>query len=228
VFSNFVFSKALTNMDYSPVDYYNLRNLKSPATWNNPKVFKAYIEYQLPVGRGQSLLSTVPRAVDQIVGGWSLSAILNYNDGAPLSFSGASSPFPTGWNGGTNMVNIAPGNMFNSSFSKSQFNYANTSSAQDTYLNKALFSNPPAYTLGNAAQSYLQIQGFGTQTENMSLLKAFRVREKYRFQLRLEALDLFNRHQLGAPNTNITSPLFGQITSASGNRTCQAVVRVDF
>jgi hypothetical protein len=228
VFSNFVFSKALTNMDYSPVDYYNLGNLKSPATWNNPKVFKAYIEYQLPVGRGQSLLSTVPRAVDQIVGGWSLSAILNYNDGAPLSFSGASSPFPTGWNGGTNMVNIAPGNMFNSSFSKSNFNYANTSSSQDTYLNKALFSNPPAYTLGTAAQSYLRIQGFGQANENMGLLKTFRVYEKYRFQLRIEALDVFNRHQLGGINTNITSPLFGQVTSVSGNRSCQAVLRFDF
>jgi hypothetical protein len=228
VFSNFVFSKNLTNMDYSPVDYYNLRNLKSPSSWNNPKVFKAYIEYRLPVGRGQSLLNTVPRVVDQIIGGWAISAILNYSDGAPLSFSGASSPFPTGWNGGTNMVNIAPGNMFNSSFSKSAFNYANLYSAQDKYLNTSLFSNPPAYTLGNAAQSYLQIQGFGTQTENMSLLKTFRVHEKYRFQLRIEALDVFNRSQLGGINTNITSPLFGQVTSVSGNRVCQAVARVDF
>jgi hypothetical protein len=228
VFSNFVFSKNLTNMDYSPVDTYNLRNLKAPSTWNNPKVFKAYLEYQLPVGRGQSLFSTVPRAIDQIIGGWSISAILNYNDGAPLSFSGASSPFPTGWNGGTNMVNIAPGNMFNPSFSKSNFNYANTSSPQDTYLNKALFSNPAAFTIGNAAPSYLQIQGFGQVNENMGLLKTFRVHEKYRFQMRIEALDVFNRHNLGGINTNITSPLFGQVTSVNGNRSCQAVLRFDF
>jgi hypothetical protein len=126
------------------------------------------------------------------------------------------------------MVNIAPGNMFNPSFSKSNFNYANTSSPQDTYLNKALFSNPAAFTIGNAAPSYLQIQGFGQVNENMGLLKTFRVHEKYRFQMRIEALDVFNRHNLGGINTNITSPLFGQVTSVNGNRSCQAVLRFDF
>jgi len=227
VYADFVFSKALTNMDYPLLDYYNLKLEKAPATWNTPKVFKAYIAYQLPLGRGQSLLNRVPRVVDQVINGWSISAILNYNDGAPLTFSGANSPFPTGWNGGQ-VINIAPGTMMNSSFDKTKFNYANTYSAQDTYLNKAIFSNPPAFTLGNAAPSYLQVQGFGTQSENMALLKNFKVREKYRFQLRLEALDVFNRHQLGGINTTITSPLFGQVTSASGNRTIQAGARVDF
>jgi hypothetical protein len=222
-----VFSKALTNMDLSVVDYYNLKLVKAPAPWNNPKVFKAYIAYQLPFGRGQSLFNHAPRVADLIINGWSVSAILNYSDGAPLSFSGASSPFPTGWNGGQ-VINIAPGTMYNSSFDKSKFNYANTYSAQDTYLNKSLFSNPPAFTLGNAAQSYLQVQGFGTKSENGALLKNIRVREKYRFQLRIEALNVFNRHNLSGLNTNITSPLFGQITSASGNRTVQAGARVDF
>jgi hypothetical protein len=118
--------------------------------------------------------------------------------------------------------------MSNSNFDKSKFDYANVPSAQNTYLNKSVFSNPPAFTLGNAAQSYLQIQGFGSVNEDMGLFKRIRVREKYAFQLRLEALNVFNRHNLSGLNTTITSPLFGQVTSATGNRSMQVTARVDF
>ena len=119
--------------------------------------------------------------------------------------------------------------MQNSSFDRTVFNYANTSSPTDTYLNKALFSQPAPLTLGNfRARLISQILGFGTISENVSLSKNMKIKERFRWQLRIEFYNVFNRHQLGGINTTITSPLFGQVTSVSGNRTGQIGTRLDF
>ena len=72
------------------------------------------------------------------------------------------------------------------------------------------------------------IRGFGTITENLSLQKVVRFSEKFRFQLRGDFLNAFNRPQWGGIQTNVTNPLFGQITSVSGNRSIQLGTRLDF
>ena len=236
IFADYVWSKALSNGSGSaasplssnsgPLNYYNLSLEKAPANWNQPEVFKAFVNYQLPVGRGQAVLNKAPKAVDAVVGGWAMAWILNYADGTPLGFS-APTPLSTGWNGATNRDNIAAGNMGSGSCNRA-FNYANTSSAADTYLNKALFSQPAPLTLGTSAPDYTQIMGCGTISENISLSKNMKFKERFRWQLRVEFYDVFNRHVLGGITTSITSPLFGQITSASGNRTGQIGTRLDF
>ena len=52
--------------------------------------------------------------------------------------------------------------------------------------------------------------------------------ERASFQLRAEFLNAFNRGTLGGINTTVTSPLFGQVTSISGNRSIQFGTRFDF
>jgi hypothetical protein len=237
IYADYVWSKAMSNgagstcsgcsANAGPLDYYNLKLEKAPVSYNQPQVFKAYVNYQLPVGRGQTLLTKAPRGVDAVVGGWAMAWILNYASGTPLSFV-APSPLATGWNGATNRDNIAAGNMHNSAFDRTVFNYANTSSPTDTYLNKALFSAPAPLTLGTAAPAYTQILGFGTISENVSLSKNLKIHERFKWQLRIEFYDVFNRHQLSGINTTITSPLFGQVTNVTGNRTSQIGTRLDF
>jgi Carboxypeptidase regulatory-like domain len=237
VYADYVWSKAMSNgagsacsgcvSNAGPLDYYNLQLEKAPVNYNQPQVFKAYVNYQLPLGRGQALLSKAPRAVDTVVGGWAMAWIMNYASGTPLSFA-APSPLATGWNGATNRDNIAAGNMHNSAFDRTVFNYANTSSPTDTYLNKSLFSAPAPLTLGTSAPAYTSILGFGTISENVSLSKNLKIKERFKWQLRIEFYDVFNRHQLSGINTTITSPLFGQVTNVTGNRTSQIGTRLDF
>ena len=42
-----------------------------------------------------------------------------------------------------------------------------------------------------------------------------------------ELMNAFNRHQFGAPNTNVKSPLFGHISGVSGARNVQIGLRLD-
>jgi hypothetical protein len=202
-----------------PLDYYNLKLEKSVAEGDTPHMVKSYISYDLPFkfhGWAKS-----------VIGGWTVLAILNYYSGTPLAFT-APTPLTGGWNGAVNRANIAPGNLKNPSFDKSNFELSNTQSPKDTYLNKLLFSVPASLTLGTAARRYTQIRGFGTQGEDLSIQKSFWIKEKIRFALRAEFLDAFNRHQLGGINTSVNNASFGQVTSVSGNRQVQLNARIDF
>ena len=209
-----------------PLDYYNLALEKTVVPYDIPHMFKVYFAYEFPFGRGRKLLGSASKPVNLLVGGWSVSGILNYLSGQPLGFTGAT--MPSGWNGATNRLNIASGPMVSSGFSKDNFNFANTSSSSNTYLNKALFSDPPPYTLGTAAHYYTQARGFGTINEDIGLQKNHMIAEKYRFQIRAEFLNLFNRSTLGGIVTDFKDKNFGQVTSISGYRSVQLGARLDF
>ena len=152
---------------------------------------------------------------------------MNYFSGTPIGVGG-SGALSGGWNGAGNRANIAPGPLKVSGFEKAAFQIVNTNLPSNTYLNKSAFSDPPPLTLGNSAFRLTQVRNFGVIGEDVGLQKNHTFKERYRFQLRAEALNAFNRHQLGGINTSITSPAFGQVTSVSGFRTVQVGTRFDF
>lgn len=234
---NYTFQKTLANKaaarDFDsdidsnfPLDYYNLALEKSVMPYDVPHAFKLYGSYELPFGRGRRFLSSAPRWTDVMLGGRSVSAILNYFSGTPFSFVGASSW--SGWNGATNRLNIAAGDMVSRAFSKDGFDFNNLKGPSNTYINKSLFSDPAPYTLGTAARYYTQARGFGTMNEDLGLQKNHRIREKYRLQIRAEFLNLLNRSTLGGIVTDFRNQNFGQVTSASGYRSIQLGARLDF
>lgn len=230
---NYVWSKNLTNVESSmvasdpaPLDYYNLRLEKALANDDQPHMFKGFVNWELPIGRGKALLGGAGRVANALLSGWSVSAILNYFSGEPLAFS-ASSPLSGAWNGGTNRPNVAPGQLKNSAFDGRKFEFSTQASPNNTYLNKELFSDVAPLTLGTGARRY-NVRRTAVLNEDFGLQKNTRIGEKYRLQFRAEFLNGMNRNRLGAPNTNVTSPIFGQITSLSGNREVQLGLRLDF
>lgn len=234
VFGNFVWSKTLSNTASEQIgdnpgsmDYYNLKLEKAIVSYDQPRMFKAYVDYELPIGRGKAFLGGAGRLVNLLAGGWSMSAILNYFDGGPLGFGG-SSPLPGAWNGGGNRANVAAGVMRAAGFNKDAFNFADLFSPGNTYLNKGLFSDPAPLTFGSSAPRYVQLRGFGTINEDIGIVKNIRFAEKYRFQLRGELLNAFNRHFLSGVNTGVNTPLFGQVTGVGGMRNIQLGARLDF
>jgi hypothetical protein len=64
----------------------------------------------------------------------------------------------------------------------------------------------------------------------MSLFKAFPMpfSERHRVEFRAEFFNALNRVNLGNPNANFTSTLFGRITSASDPRIIQLGLRYSF
>jgi hypothetical protein len=57
------------------------------------------------------------------------------------------------------------------------------------------------------------VRADGLNQWNANLRRDFRVKERLTFEVRMDALNLFNRSQFSAPDTNPYNTTFGKITS---------------
>jgi hypothetical protein len=63
---------------------------------------------------------------------------------------------------------------------------------------------------------------------DLTIAKAFKLRGTARLQVRFESFNVFNWPQYNNPNTTVTSPTFGLITSVASTRTGQVGLRLTF
>jgi hypothetical protein len=181
----------------SMLDYYNRALMKSIDSSDTPHVVKIFGQYELPVGKGKALAASMPRILNGIVGNWVVSYIGVYSSGTPIGFTGAVGI--TGWNGGTNRLNVAPGQLELGTFEGSKFDYANRNLVgYNKFFDTSLVTAPAAGTFGTGATRFAQIRNFAAYNEDMGLQKDFKFREKYRGQIRAQFLNALNRHTMSA------------------------------
>lgn len=183
-------------------DNYNVNAAWGLAIINTPDRWTNAIDYQLPFGKGRTFLSNAPKAVNYILGGWSLNGETTMQSGFPLqvtqtnnnSVIGTSVQFP-------NATGVSPQTS------------GSLESRLSGYLNIAAFSQAPAYTYGNVSRT-LANRGPGQSFMNVSLFKSITIKEKYNAQFRAEAFNLSNTPLFLGPSLNISNPAtFGHITS---------------
>ena len=204
-------------------------------TWNHPlkyednfalagfdrtHVFQMGFVYDLPILRDNNDFT------GRVLGGWQLNGIFAAYSGTPFSI------------GGTN-------NALNCQGCGSVFINVNgdprptgsVGSSTETYYDRSLFSQP----------SGLGVEGFGTSKRNqfrrppvwnldLSLFKRFRIGERVQPEFRIEAANVFNNTNWGAPVTTFTAPNFLQFvpanaesgTNTPGARRIQLGLRVQF
>lgn len=192
-------------------DAYNPKGEKAVASGygglNVPQQFKATVFYDLPVGRGRMI--SLPYYADWAVGGWTLSCNLMYQSGDVLAISDSSVQ-----NG---VFSAVRPNFTGSPILKKasgQFNVVEGTGP--LYLNPAAFASVPttpgdiALTPGNVP-SALSVEGPGLADENFSLQKNFNFGENRYVQIRVDAINAFNRAGRGDPDTNLADGTFGQI-----------------
>jgi hypothetical protein len=153
--------------------------------------------YALPFGREGNGRG----ALRQIFGGWQLSGLLQARTGRPLTI-GASrgvGDLPDGNNSGQR-ADLVPG---------ADLYPANQTA--DQWFNIAAFALPKPGTWGNAGRNIIRAPGL-FQTD-LALRKRFTLSGPRNLEVRVEAFNAFNRVNLGAPGTTLTSPAsYGRIT----------------
>ncbi|WP_446742006.1 TonB-dependent receptor domain-containing protein [Silvibacterium acidisoli] len=157
--------------------------------------------YSLPFGRGQEFASHLNRPLDLVIGGWQANGILTEHSGFPISVS-ASNTSDAG-------NNVERPNLTG----KSPKTRGSVESRVNDYLNIAAFSQPAAFTFGNAPRTLSDARTPATHNLDFSLFKSFPVTQQVHAEFRAEAFNLFNQVVFGAPTTSITSTSFGAITS---------------
>ncbi len=181
--------------------------------------------WEVPVGRGRAFGSTMPVALDALIGGWQMSTIWTMRSGMPVNVSLGSSGtnYATGQsysflnrNGGTLRPSLVGNPNANSDANKDRFNF----------LNKSAYALQPLNTPGNAPRN--SAWGPGLFTVDLSLVKRITLGQARHADLRLEAFNLFNRTNYMDPNGTWGSANFGVISNAFEKRVVQLAVRVAF
>ena len=169
----------------------------------------ATVGYDLPIGRGRALLGNAHRAVDQILGGWKLNALLTLTDGYPFSPRG---PNTLNIGEGTRPDRIANGNL------------ADSERTIRRWFDTDAFVAPGFREFGNSGRNVLV--GPGTNLANVSVHKNFSVGEGKRLQFRAEFFNVTNTPHFNTPNSNIASPAVGRITRAGSENRFQRTQRL--
>lgn len=198
---------------FGVLDPTNWSTSYSSAAWDIRHSFTASFNYELPMGRGKSLLNTDSKVANAFIGGWQLNGILTLRTGNPATFS----------------TNNCVG-----SYSKCLPDVTGPVGAPSGGRSAAAWFDtskvvaPKPNTQGNAGLQSINVPG--QQYMDLSLFKAVNITERYKMQFRAEGFNITNTVQLGGPNLTQGDPNFGRIFSsqAGTERKFQMALRFMF
>ena len=188
----------------SRINIQNPRNLAAdhgPSNYDLRQRFTLSTIYQLPFGHGRRFLSSAPRPLDLLAGGWQLTSIVTAQDGMPFSLSLSNPTANTG-------TFTRPDRICDGTLSGSQRSIAR-------WYDTSCFVNPAIYTFGNTGRNPLV--GPGLITWDFSADKDFRLTERIGLQFRSEFFNLLNHPNFGLPSGSIGSPAAGTISTVITN-----------
>ncbi len=181
-----------------------------PSNFDRRHRVTASFNYQLPYkGKG---------ALGVIAGGWQTNGILTLQSGAYLTVANGVDISRTGI--GQDRVDVIGDPKLDSSRPKGDVILR--------YFNTQAFAEPAAGTFGTLGRNTLL--GPGLATVDFSAFKSFVMPkfEGHKLEFRAEFFNLFNRANLGNPNTARINALFGRITTANDPRIVQLGLRYSF
>jgi hypothetical protein len=219
--SNYVFSKAFSD-DTGSRSAYNWRTEKAQQV-DPLHTLNVLLVYSMPFGKGQKFTSS-NRFVQGLVSDWKISSISTYRSGTLLNSILASCNLP---NAGSCYAD------YNPAFSgdvRINGNYGEGDVRTVSYLNKSAFASPAAFNYGTTPRTGAYgLRGPSSSNESLSLKREFAIRERYKFGIQADALNLFNWVRFANPNLTVTSANFGQITAISNTpRVVQLNARFSF
>jgi hypothetical protein len=196
-------------------DTYDTSFLWGPSEFDARNNLVASFLYHLPFFSGKRGFA------GQILGGWEVSSLLQFQSGNPCSVAGSSdyagvgldSNFGCGVNGQYWVKNGDPKVLGN--FGSGKW-FATTNSD-----GSPIFSAPPAGTFNTQRVRDIIYQP-GFNNWNFGLFKTFPIRESMGLQFRAEAFNFLNHPNWGGQsgggvNFNPTSSTFGEVTTKGGN-----------
>jgi hypothetical protein len=140
--------------------------------------------YEFPLGKNRRYLASAPKLVDHIVGGWVASGIYSYNSGTLLRF------------GALDVIGDP---------------HIENPSKWGLMFNPNAFRVLPAFTVRQNPKTIPGILGPGFKNLDVTLGKFFRLTERYRIELKMEAYNVSNTFNGADPTTSISNASFGRV-----------------
>ena len=192
---NYQHSRQLNSFQQNAGDF---RLNYGPTSGDYPDHFVITGSYTLPFGHGQKFLGSANRALDLVIGGWTLNTVYTWESGGALSWGNVI------YYGGP--LNMQPRNLAQS-FDVTRFERASAAQLSQNYRTfPQMFQNSRSDAANNV---------------DLSMLKDFHITERVLAQFRFEAFNAFNRTEFAAANVTPTSSSFGAITGQAN--TCRQI-----
>jgi len=174
---------------------YDLNNERSVSAFDIPHNLVVSWVYELPFGRGKKFVTDTP--VDYIIGGWQFNGIVNFRNGITYHVT-------------------VPGDIANI-FNAGTYERANlvgdpnlSNPTPERWINTDAFEAPAQFTFGNLGRNTLRPDW--VRRFDLSLFRRFPILgERLRFELRVEAFNIFNTPMFNKPNSNLASKNFGLV-----------------
>lgn len=166
--------------------------------------------WELPFGKGRKWGTNMHTALDLIAGGWQLGGMVQTQSGQPLEFGNR----------------IFGGDLAN-------VNLPSDQRGADRWfnVNSGFERNAAAQLASNVRTTpwrWNGIRGPGQNRVDLSLIKNFKMTERFITQFRAETYNAFNNVNLANPNIDPTSSAFGQITGQDPPKSWQFALKVSF
>ena len=160
---------------------------RGPADWDRKHNFVLSQVWELPFGKGKRYGGGISRAADFALGGWQFNSNTTIQSGLPYNLG-----YDAGANidTGPNRPNVSGD--AGDSLSGTKYSY-----------NLSAFSNPGRGKFGNLKRNALR--GPGYWRTDASLFKKFKFTETKEVEFRIESVNVFNRANLGNPDSFIGS-----------------------
>lgn len=193
--ANYTWSKMMQAVD-------RLNGIQSPlahsiSQYDRPHVFNVNGVWDLPFGKGQPLLSSLPKWANYIVGDWSVSALYVAQSGQAMNFGNVL------FTGDLSDIPLPRSQRTVDRFFNTDAGF-NKNSPQQLDRNYRTF---PQYLTG--------ARNPGWNDWSVSPIKKFALREKLNLEVRGQLTNAFNHPNFGGPNLSPTSSSFGKITSST-------------
>jgi hypothetical protein len=221
ILASYTFSKSIDYNSYDaegqtsdgPLVNDNLKLQRGVSTYNAPHRIVGSVVYQVPSPR------TGIRALDLVARHWQISGIVTIlPQGFPFTVAPGVDAMMDGYSQFQRADQIQPNASLAGGRSKSDW--------LAHYFNTSAFAVAAPGRMGFSGRNILYAPG--SLGDDVSVSKELPIHERLRMQFRSEFFNIANRASFGAPNSTVTSPLFGQIRSANSPRILQFALRLAF
>lgn len=215
-----------TGNSRAPRTAYNLAPERSVSSTDIPQSVAISFVYALPFGKGPKD-AAYSRLLDEVIGGWQLSGILQYASGAPLGTITGNCLVPySGTCHADYNPNFAGPVRINGSYGSGNSKGPNPLA----YINIKAFQQAPSFTYGDTPMT----MAFGLRApwlynESLSVAKNFNFIKGSTLRLQADGFNVFNRTRFGGINTNVSNTNFGEVsTQTNAPRKLQFEAYINF
>jgi len=205
----------------TPQQLDNLSAEHSIGASDTPQRLALAVVVDLPVGRKQVIGGDMNRALDAVIGGWSVATLITEQSGQPMAIGMSNARLA---NGNQRPDVICPQLKTGTSMHTVALDWNNAGNGGPVFLNANCFADPGDQIPGNAPRYFSGLRVDGIHNADLNFYKSFVPKEGMRIEVRAEIFNLLNHPRFAQPGSSVgnagqPNPFFGTITSDQVNGT---------